>query len=100
MNKFHFQILFAAGFGAILTGIVWILISPDTPLPQYLQPSAGLRDALALIHIVPFVVEYVLSGNPHGGSDTIGWIATFVQWTLVGFLLAFVWSLIRRAKRL
>ena len=100
MSKFRFQLLFAFGFGAVLTGIDWILTSPDTPLPQYLQPSATVRNILALLDIVPIIIEYVLSGNPHGGNDTIGWTATFVQWSIVGFFVAFVWSLIRRAKEL
>lgn len=98
MNKYRFQLLFALGFGAMLTGIVWILMSPDSPLPQYLLPPATIRNALALIHIVPLIVEYVLSGNLHSGDDTIGRIAIFGQWSVVGFFLAFVWSMIRRAK--
>lgn len=99
MNKYRFQFLFALGFGAISTGIIWILMSSDTPLPQYLRPPATVLNAVALLNIVPLAIEYVLSGNVHSGNDTIGWIAVFAQWSVVGFFAAFIWSVIRRRPR-
>ncbi len=70
----------------------WILVSPASPLKLF---SPDVRNALGVIHIIPFILTMMLSGSIHRGSEVAYWILVLAQWFIVGFVLALLFRALR-----
>jgi hypothetical protein len=92
MQKYRFHFVFTACCGVALALLSWLLISPDSPVES---SSPEVKNALGLIHIIPFVLTTILSGNAHGGSDAAYWVLVLIQWSIVGFFLALLFRRLR-----
>ena len=92
--KSRFHIIIASGFGLLITLAAWSLLSPDSPVHQYLQhhydiPSPEFLNFLAYIQIIPTIVATIVSGNIHGGGQGIYWVLAFAQWFFIGLGMSY-----------
>jgi hypothetical protein len=92
MQNYRFHFVFAACCGVVVALLSWLLISPDSPVEL---SSPDIKNALGLIHIIPFILTTILSGNIHGGSNTVFWILVLTQWFILGFILALLFRRLR-----
>src|SRR5215472_520282 len=92
MRNHRFILLFAACFGVAVTLLAWLLNSPDSPLQT---SSSVVKTAVGLIHLIPFILASIISGNVHGGSDAAYFIFVWAQWFIVGFVLALLFRILR-----
>ena len=89
MRGLRFQFIFALCFGAAVTLLSWLLISPGSPIES---SSEALKYDIALIQVFALYPALTLSGNPHLGSVglVIYWVLVFAQWFLVGLGISLV----------
>lgn len=99
MRKYRFHLVFALCWAIGSMALLWLFGSEDSPFGA---PSSGILNALALVHIVPFILTYIVSGllgkiGPCGpsGGDTIYWGLVFTQWFLVGLVIGALIQLVK-----
>ena len=94
----RFQLVFAICWGIAMTALFWLLADPDSPINL---SSANLLNALAFLHIIPFIIATLLGGIGmcgSTGSDAIYWALVFAQWFVVGFGLSWIFCKFRQPK--
>ena len=87
MQKHRFNFLFAACFGAAITFLSWLLISPSSPASQ------SLREFIGLAQIAPIYLANLLTGSTHEpwtGRIFVIWLFAFVQWFIAGYFLGVI----------
>ena len=72
---------FVGGFVAVMGVLSWL----------------GLPNVWRLIHLPPYILAAIASGNLHQGSDWVFIIGFILQWSFVGFLVSL---LARRGRAL
>jgi hypothetical protein len=91
MQRFRFHLIFGAIFGAVVTAISWLMISPESPL----RTSASLQAFFSASQFVAAFIAMTLSGNPHLGAvgEVIYWVLVLAQWFLAGLGVSFLFRL-------
>ena len=95
MQKYRFNLLFAACFGAAIVLVSWFLT-----LPRF-STYHGLQIFIVLAQIGPLYLSDLLTGNTHeGGAGVmfVFWLLAFVQWFIAGYFLSLLVRMMRRAK--
>jgi hypothetical protein len=92
VSRFHFT--FAICFGGFVTNVVWLLISPASPVREYLRhtydlPSAGFLNFVSGVQIIPTFLAMMIGGEVHRGSGAAYWFFAFAQWFVIGFGLSY-----------
>lgn len=89
-RRFHYA------FGAVLVVgfavCTWLVTGESSPLRDYFLWHVELPNLYRRLHIGPYIVGTLLSGNAHQPSSVAFLGAAAVQWFAVGFLLSFVFN--------
>ena len=74
---------------AFLFGVSnWFVTGDSSPLHEYFLWHGGLPNLFSRVHIGPYIVGMVVSGNVHQPSPVGFLAAAALQWFVVGFLLS------------
>ena len=74
--------------GLTMVVAMWLFHSEHSPLYEYAIWHPDIGNALGTLNLPAFFVGIVASGNVHQPSVTVAYFATFVQWALVGCVVA------------
>ncbi len=90
------KVAFALALAAAMTGLVAASLY-WRPLNSFIAENIWLGFLLIAPSYPGVVFGMVVSGNAHGGSDVWNCIGIFIQWTILGYVLA--GALMRRGSQ-
>ena len=99
MRRLRFHFIF--GLAAILVfGVCsWLVRGESSPLHDYFLWHGEWPNLYSRLHIMPYIVGMLVSGNVHQPSSIAFIAAAAVQWFFAGFLLSFVFTGFRGRHR-
>lgn len=85
-----FRMSFAFIFAIAATVIVWLLLSDSSPLYFYFLYHVTIPNMMRKLIVVPYVIMMIL--RPARFGDDLAYALVFLQWLLVGYVLAILLS--------
>jgi hypothetical protein len=79
---------FALTLGAAFTIGFWLLHSQASPLYDYAIWNPTIGNVMITLSIPAYLVGVLASGNVHDPSEVMIYVALFIQWAALGYLLA------------
>jgi hypothetical protein len=95
-NPFR-HVWFVGGFVAVMGVLSWLLVGDSSPFHDYFIHHVGLPNVWRLLHLPPYLLAAIASGNAHAGGDWAFIMGFILQWSFVGFLLSL---LVQRGRAL
>src|SRR4051812_46579764 len=92
MQKFRFNILFATCGVALFALASWLVMADSSPLHEYFLYHVTLPNLWSLVHIIPVIIGSLVTGNVHQGSEFVTFVASAVQWFILGFALSLLFK--------
>ena len=95
-RRFGAQATVALCFAALVTVISWVFVSSPE---AYSRTAAEFFNAVQTPAALVAMIMSVMIGNVHGGAagEGIYWALVFMEWSVVGFELAVIYTLARSA---
>lgn len=87
-SKLFFQLLVSGSVALIALMVNWLVLGDSSPFHEHFLWHTGLPNFWLVLNILPAIGSAVVAGNPHSGSEIVYGIFLFLQWLIVGFLLA------------
>ena len=87
--------------GALMMVVMWLFYSQQSPLHEYAIWHTGIANALTNLNLPALFLGIVASGNVHQPSEIAVYIGIFVQWAIVGALVAWpilLWQASRQGR--
>lgn len=84
LSKCRIRISLGFAFGASL--VTWLVLGDTSPFKEYFIHHVTVPNMLRQLLIVPYLILTIL--NPDVFGDAIGYLLEFLQWLLIGYLLA------------
>lgn len=78
--------------GAAMTVAMWLFHAESSPMYEYTIWHSGVGNMLAILNLPALFLGIVVSGNVHQPSEIATYAAVFVQWTVLGCLVAWASS--------
>jgi hypothetical protein len=75
----------------------WLVTSKASPLAAWAGSHRWLGSGVGRLNLLPDVAAAMASGNLHQPSAFVFYVAAFLQWFLVAFVVIAIWQLLRRA---
>ena len=94
----HRGIIFAGIVGFLSVAIWWLVQGESSPFHDYFLYHVGLGNALARANFPAVLFATVASGNVHQPSESAFFVAMFVQWFVIGWLIFKVGSWVRSRR--
>ena len=95
----HYRgIIFAAAVASIAVAMWWLVQGESSPFHSYFLYNVGLSNFLAALNLPSYLVGILASGNAHQPSEVVCFIAMFVQWFIIGWLVFRVASWLRSRR--
>ena len=82
------QLLFASGLGLIDLAAWWLVMAESSPFHDYFLYHGAAGNVLAKLNVPACLVGVLISGNVHQPSEVATFVAMFVQWFVVGWLIS------------
>ena len=82
----------------IASGVSWLLTSESSPLDAYLLQNPSLRNFWGMLNFPSYLIGSLIAGNPHSVNELVANIVFFVQWVLIGVLVAAILDQIFKSR--
>ena len=76
--------------------LCWLVTSKASPLAAWAGSHRWLGNWIGQLNLLPDVAAAMASGNLNQPSAFVFYVAAFLQWFLVAFVVIAVWRLLRR----
>ena len=84
----HYRgIIFAAAGASIAVAMWWLVQGESSPFRGYFLYNVGLGNVLEALNLPSLLVGILASGNAHQPSEVVFFVAMFVQWFIIGWLV-------------
>ena len=92
--------ILAAGAVSGLTMVTatWLVYSEHSPLHDYAVRHGEVGNALGTLNLPAVFAGVAASGNVHQPSALIAYLAVFVQWALLGSVVAWIVARLRSSS--
>jgi hypothetical protein len=78
--------IFSFSFALVATLLVWLVLGDTTPLQEYFLYHVTIPNLLMAVLVVPYLILTILRPEVYG--DAISYALIFLQWLLVGYVIA------------
>ena len=86
----------SAASGGLMVLATWLFEAEQSPIYEYAMWHVSIGNALTLLSFPALLLGTVVSGNVHQPSLFATYLGIFVQWAMVGFVVA---SIVTRRRR-
>ena len=95
-SKTEFRLKSAGVFALCATALCWLMWGHNSPLEKFFERHETISHWWGSLNFIPYIISLIAAGNPHSGSEAVGYLAVAVQWFVVGFILT---SLVQSLRR-
>ena len=82
-------------FAIVATTMVWLILADSSPLHDYFLYHVTVPNIVARLITVPYLIIMVL--RPETFDEALAYLLVFVQWFLVGYVIAILFCRNREA---
>ncbi len=93
-NRSKRRLLLAAGVGFASLLVSWLLLFQSSPFYTFFIWNVWFPDFWSIINLPAFLLGCIVSGNVHSPNAIATYVASFLQWFVVGYVLSLL--IIRR----
>jgi hypothetical protein len=79
---------FSVSFAVTSCLATWLVLGESSPFHNYFLDHVALPNVIRQLLVIPYVVVLVAKSDTEFGDLVVATTAEFVQWLVVGFLLA------------
>ena len=84
------RLIVALTIGTAMACLGWVSMNPSLPLNGFFGNNPAIGIPYFFINLPGFYFGILVSGNAHGGSEGWNTVGIFIEWTLLGYLFAWL----------
>lgn len=80
------RVTIALTFAIVATTMVWLVLGESSPFYDYFLFNVTVPNIVGRLITIPYIIMMIL--RPRTGGDALAYIFVFLQWFLVGYIIA------------